>query len=217
MLATEGLTWDAGLKVVGIDPGGTAGLVCLQVGARLIGEPVKVLGSVTVAHPGWKGATWPERDAQYGETMAKQLVEWAPDLVVLEEPADARIAWRGIAKQRQDTAFRLGAYYGAAVCAARRACPHLQSYPVTSYRGQAGWMSGFRGAGKESIRDAVMARVSYVLRAGGADTRDWAEHQLMAAGVALYHLESITAARMAAKIRAAAGREDEQPRRRVRE
>lgn len=181
--------------LVGIDPGASTGLVALQCyglttfGAKLVYH--------TVVRPSQsKKLTEPMADGNMQERLYELLAQWAPDIVVLEEPVDASIAWRGRKHQQTGTAFRLGAYYGLAVSAAYRTKADLFSYPVQRQGKRQGWMG-------RSKRTYVLQRTVLAARALGADPDFLAlkdngeyahEHELMALGVLLHHLNQYRSA-----------------------
>lgn len=179
--------------MVGIDPGQHTGIIALDVagasvqGSRYLSHAVM---NVTTA----KSLTHAERDANLCDRIADFLRPILPVLVVLEEPFDAAISWRGNRHQRRGTAARLGTYYGLAVAACHRAAPtaRLVSYPVTATNGRMGWMHGKRR--EHVLADAMAAgrvvgfpEVLYSTDQHG-DIHDTAEHLFMALGVLIGHL-----------------------------
>lgn len=186
--------------VVGIDPGSNTGMVGVVVDKHL--TIMQLLGAVSLAPTESKKLTHPERDLHLAQSISARLTEWRPLHVALEEPADARIVWRGRTHQRRDTAFRLGLYYGMALAAIPMAVAagvpplFVQSYPVGLYRGQQGWMMGKNRDLLLNVSDAMMRRIPI-----GPTKETRTEHELMAFGVLLYHLEQIRAARMEVKVR----------------
>lgn len=186
--------------VVGIDPGSNTGMVGLVVDEAL--NITHLLGSVSLAPTDSKKLTHPERDLHLADRICKQLIEWRPRHVALEEPADARIVWRGRMHQRRDTAFRLGVYYGMALAAIPMAIAagvppvFVQSYPVGLYRGQQGWMQGKSREFLLTVSDQMLRRIPV-----GPTAAARTEHELMAFGVVLHHLEQTRAARMELKVR----------------
>lgn len=130
--------------------------------------------------------------------VLEQLDDWKVEMVALEEPFDAQIAWRGKRKQQTDTAFRLGVYYGMALAACQALGVPTVSYPVTNIRGERGWMSGAK-------HEVIALRATAVWRklAKGLPPTD---DQLMAMGVAMAHVERLREQRMEAKIEAVRAR-----------
>lgn len=186
------------LRCVGIDPGGTSGLACVDVpyGARRPDLARLVwIGHAVVRASASKLLSPAEQRAALGARVAYQLDNvWRPNVVVLEEPADARVGWENSTRRVSRTGgaggatlFGLGAHFGLALAAAtqwgheRR----VYSYPVNNYRGRPGWMQA--GAARPQSREATMARLRLVARAAGC-TESLTEDVLMALGVVYYHL-----------------------------
>lgn len=204
--------------VVGIDPGAHTGIVMLKVGKDL--APTLVVDVAEVTPSGSKYLLDARRDADYvlriQEVLARATVSCEVH-VALEEPLDATTAWRGHGRQQKGTAFRLGAYYMCAVAAAANLGPNaieLCSYPVTGYGKRAGWMRGPNGkiANRERLMSEIIAQMRAIRCPGAAA---WSEHQVMAAGVALFHLQCLRDARLAEKIRQSTLKPGPQGRRRV--
>lgn len=190
------------MRCVGIDPGSTTALVCLDVPMGRLRPDLsrgRWVGHAVVHPSASKRMTEPERKASLAERVAGVLREWKPDVVVLEEPVDAMpkfgaVNSRGISGHGRGTLFSLGAHYGLAVMGARIACPdaRLYAYPVNNHgKGAArrpGWMQG--GASRPQKRDDTMERMrSLALSLRCPDhPRELSEDVLMALGVAAYHL-----------------------------
>lgn len=159
------------LRVLGGDPGKTTGLVLVEFRERRSdGSPLwlgaKLLGAATVDRPERDGATEAERDVLFRRKLIDAIGEVlippttpttfipAPDIVALEEPLDGGAIYStapsqegGNAQtgQRRDTAFRLGAYYGALLAACAHLSPHrVISFPTRTHKGRRGWMRGNR-------------------------------------------------------------------------
>ncbi|MHB1065707.1 MAG: RuvC family protein [Georgenia sp.] len=183
------------VRVVGIDPGASTGLVCVEVlvGARGPDmERARWVGHAVVHPSASKRLTEPERKAALAERIVAQLREWAPGVVVLEEPVDATAAWasggRRVGAGRSGfTSFGLGSHYGLAVMAARIAAPdaRLHAYPVNNHRGRPGWMQG--GASRPQSRERTMERLRPMAWAMGCADEP-GEDVLMSFGVLTYHL-----------------------------
>jgi hypothetical protein len=117
------------------------------------------LGATTVHRPDRKGLSRVELDALFLAKLTQAFRDCAPELVVLEEPIDARPHWqrqkagrtgaerfellRAKGEDRRaesgETRFRQGVYYFAAVAAALDAGARVVSYPVRGRKGEPGW------------------------------------------------------------------------------
>lgn len=191
---------------VGVDPGAHTGLLALELPDPRRINLARWLASTVLRPSARADLTAPESDGELHERIYGWLRTWRPNLVVLEEPADAMISWRGHAKQRRGTAFRLGAYYGLAVIAACRTGARVQAYPVQNRKAESrpGWMQGRKAA---AVLPACVALGRH-LRAP-AETFTLTpkgeyrfEHVFMALGVLAFHL---------AQFRAPAGAADDIP------
>lgn len=222
------------LRVAGIDPGAHTALVCVDVPWRVPapgGVPVvdtnprnwAWLGAREVRVSAAKSRTDAERDATLFVRAHEQLSAWRPDVVVLEEPADAIGKWVGAAGRQGSaarggtrTAFALGRAYGLALAAARLAvgAGRVVSYPVTTTkrgraRGILGWMQGTQG--KPTPRKVTLDTVYALLRDDLAvDPRvlllpsgEHREDVLCAFGVLCYHLRECRDGALLAPIPAA--------------
>lgn len=131
--------------VAGVDPGADTGLVVLDVPGRHLRDG-RWVASTILCSTRAKGLTYAGRDANLFDRLAAFFGLWQPDLVVMEEPVDAMLTWRGHRQQQRGTSFRLGAYYALALTAAHMARPSavLASYPVTTTTRppRKGWMQG---------------------------------------------------------------------------
>jgi Holliday junction resolvasome RuvABC endonuclease subunit len=195
------------IRAVGVDPGRHTGLVCLEL------VDWQILRARWIAHetvaPSTRGELGEaQRDGEMHERLAEVLARWQPTLVVLEEPLDAKPFWGGKRKAfrmpQTGTAFRLGAYYGLALAAARLAGAVLVSYPVQVSHKRLGWMGA-------ATHDDVLVRMVALARhlAAPADLFDLEpdgsyrrDHCFMGLGVLAHHVEQM---RRREEIRAATG------------
>lgn len=173
--------------VVGVDPGAETGLVALDVPpSRQVADSLW-LGHAVFRSTEKQGLSHPERDANLYDRLVEWFRHWQADVVVFEEPVDAATIWRGHRFQQRGTAFRLGAFYGLVVAAARQGSPsyvRLASYPVTNHNGRPGWMRGKK-------HDTILSNMQAVAQLIRPDL-DPAEHVLMALGVVTHHLSQVT-------------------------
>lgn len=184
------------IRCVGIDPGASTGLACLDVPmgrrrpdlehARWVGHAVVRPSRSTKRSPA-------EQRAELGTRVGAQLLAWGPAMVVLEEPIDASAGWenatRAVGKathQARHTLFALGAHFGLALAAAARvSVGPIASYPVNNYHGRPGWMQA--GGRRPQRRDDVLRALRYRARSFGC-VDELSEDVLMALGVLCYHL-----------------------------
>lgn len=196
-----------GGRVIGIDPGAHTGLVCVALDRSLDWNRARWVGSAKLSPSNSRKLTPPARDHDLSVRIAEQLEVWArvaPTHIALEEPLDATRRWTdhrtgrpaGEVGRRTEVDFRLGAYYGLAVVAAgMSSAGWLASYPVQRFGARPGWMQG-------TTRERVLAIVQQTMRVIGAPVDGISEHEMMALGVAMYHVSQVHEARMAAKIAA---------------
>lgn len=193
-----------GGHVVGIDPGANTGLVCVAVDRSLEWNRARWVSSAVLRPSTSTKLTPPARDADFSARLFDRLFGWTPVHIALEEPLDATRKWTdqrtgrraGEVGRRTEVDFRLGAYYGLAVVAAGSTPARwIESYPVQRFGKRQGWMQG-------GSRERVLATVRQTMRVIGAPTDGVSEHEMMALGVAIYHVGQIREARMAAKIAA---------------
>lgn len=195
---------EVGGVVVGVDPGSATGIVAVRMPATLLWNDAHWLGSRVLAPSQRKGLFGPSKDAEYGARIGLALADFVEPgaHIALEEPRDATVRWRGYTRQRTETAFRLGCYYGLAAAGALQAgAREVVSYPVTTDRVAAGWMGG-RG------REAVFAEtdaLARVLRVPPETLEQWSEHERMALGVVAHHVRVVTAYRRLARLAKVAG------------
>jgi Holliday junction resolvasome RuvABC endonuclease subunit len=174
------MTW----TLVGLDPGQTVGLCALVVPDNLDLSAIVVLGSRVVHAPGQtkKLESRVELDRVFCDKLAAIIAGFAPDVVAMEDPIDARPFWqrqKGASIESGETRYRQGCYADIAVQAAPRAVP-LFAYPVRGRKGEGGW-HGNRTA------KAITTISRTTMRAWGWKD-EVSEHELMACGVALHYL-----------------------------
>lgn len=204
--ATLSLAW--GGRIVGGDPGGTAGLVCVDVPVTLDISRATWVGSISLGTSNLDRLTPAERDGVFFRKMVAAFALWGPRHCALEEPLDGASFWKGKADKRgheqRGTQFRIGAAYALMVAAAEMqgTVEHIASYPVQKYGARQGWMPKVKGRGS---RARALEMSTLAARAIKAPVSELSEHELMALGVVAYHVECLQANRMAAKIAAVRG------------
>jgi len=189
------------VRAVGIDPGSNTGVVAVELpdtGQLARGRWI----DSAVLHPtDIPGVVGPARDAAFCDRIADWLRTIKPNLVVLEEPVDARSYWGGARKKFDQagtgSSFRSGVYYGVAV-AATLWMPRpleLASYPVGNFEKRLGWMGGGTNRRDKAIgRSATLARhlgapaEVFALKPDGSYRHD---HLFMALGVLAFHLSQL--------------------------
>ena len=184
------------MRIVGIDPGSSTGMVCMDIDPSLDIDKSRWVGSARL-HAGTSiKINRSMRDRVLYERVRLTLAGWHPEFVVLEEPFDARIGWRGKARQQTDTAFRLGAFYGVALGAVQAAEIPCVSYPIHDVRGERGWMG-------RTPHDHVLVLVAGLLRLiAGPLPADLSDDECMACGLIIAHVQRMRDDRMAEKIAA---------------
>lgn len=188
------------VRAVGIDPGASTGVVCVDlvradtiVGARFV-------AAVTCRASASKDLTDAEQDASLGVSIRRtlDLLHGATTpiaFVVLEEPADGMGKWSTQGRKTgRGTAFGLGRAYGLALAAAAALDGNvgLHAYPVTTTAqgraaGRLGWMQGRQP--RPTPREDTLATMRHLARALGCATHaSLTDDQLMALGVLQYHV-----------------------------
>jgi len=191
------------VRAVGLDPGASTGIVCLDLVPTLRLLDARWVGYDLVRPSAM--AIPAERDADFSERIQASLEHFRPQLLVLEEPVDAAVGWggRGKIKQRRGTAFRLGCAYGLAVRAGRLAGAQLVSYCVGDRKGtkggratkeapaRLGWLAGRKSdtALGEAIALAryLNAPPDFLALTGGQQPAYKYHDCLMALGVLAFH------------------------------
>lgn len=180
------------MRILGIDPGSSTALAWFDLDDSLTIERAKWGGSKVIRASASKFLTPPERDFDMRNRIAQIVGEVEPNMIVLEEPVDGAKYWRGTKGraargQSTSTSFRLGVTYGLAVSACRLSpigMPRLVSYPVKTYGGRPGWMASTH------TQASLFASVSAAIMGASADAiNGMSDHELMAMGVALHHVE----------------------------
>lgn len=190
----------APLTVLGGDPGATTGLVLVhfpnrQNDGRPLWMGARIHGAVTIAKPTREGATHAELDILWRRKMIDAIRAFpfagACDIVALEEPMDGGGSWAGAQgqkgkPQKRDTAFRLGAGYGALLAAtAHTNANRWISFPVQAINGRRGWMQG--STRKDTLRAAEALMRNQMSHAGYRELLGrhaaMPDHILMALGV----------------------------------
>lgn len=149
------------VRVVGIDPGARAALVCVDfplVGGGILRNIAGTSVPRATLHVGgarWVGActaapssstklTDAEQDARQGHAALELLDRWRPDLIVMEEPADVKVkTWQNAGRRGAGHGaamiFAVGRSYGVLLMAVAayamirdERTVRLVSYPVTT-------------------------------------------------------------------------------------
>lgn len=129
------------IRAVGIDPGGTTGLICLDVPDDYDYTRARLVGIATAAPTTAHALTAPTQQASLFHRVRTHLQAFGPRLVVLEKPEDALPqGWHGRGQKRgglrasRESTFGLGTHYGLALAAASDLAHDCRvvAYPVTS-------------------------------------------------------------------------------------
>lgn len=195
------------VRVAGIDPGSSTGVVILQLPqeARVLDRAVWVASRHLTGMGETRARTKAEGNAELFVRLRSYLETHGITEVAIECPIDALPTW-GLGSRRggrvhvkRETMFGSGAHYGLCLAAAR-ACPsvkRINSYYVTTTKKHAGWMPSDRG--RTQAREltmaqlrSVMQRIPTITRAGRVASRTaidaLSEDEIMAFGVLSYHL-----------------------------
>lgn len=166
-------------RLVGIDPGTTAGLICLDLapGSWSLWD-ARVVGTRTITRTSSKKLSDAEKDIHFRLTLAHQLLDWAPTDVALECPRDISDGW-GSGGRRVGTAFRLGAMYAAALFA----IPPGVRIGTALVRGSSKLGKGWRGWGDKEKKLHDVRRLGEALGLDLSDT----PHLVDALGVADFY------------------------------
>lgn len=189
------------IRMVGLDPGATTGLVALEVPESLQLLTARWIQHREVRPSSSAGFLAAGRDVDFHRRLLQALTELRPHVLVLEEPFDAQVTWRGYGKQQRGTAFRVGAAYGLAIAAAAHVGPPLPavySYPVRDQKGikeapaRKGWMSGIAGGNRDKAIGGVVALARHLSAPTSlfeVNGKGEYRHQdcLMALGVLAFH------------------------------
>jgi hypothetical protein len=129
------------IRAVSVDPGGTTGLICLDVPDDFAIERARLVGWATCTPTKSQDLTPPIQQASLFHRVRTNMLKWHPRLITLEKPEDALPqGWAGKGQKRggprasRETTFGLGTHYGLALAACSdlpydvRVC----SYPVTT-------------------------------------------------------------------------------------
>jgi hypothetical protein len=198
----------------GIDPGGTAGLICVAIPSsgprRLDIEAARLVGIGQASATTAKGYTRAGARGTMLNRIRQQLIDWQVTHVAMEEPSNQTASWKAAKGVGRATGslFYLGMHTGLALGAViTMPWPvHVWSYPPTTdkrKRGpvddeQVGWMQGRQPTIPK--RELTLARMTSLYRLLQQRPLDGvlptlsdmranvSEHVLMALGVLNYHL-----------------------------
>jgi hypothetical protein len=129
------------IRAVGIDPGGTTGLICIDLPDDLDYAKARYVGSATITATKTQELTAPLQQGSIYQRVSTHLLTLSPRLIVLEKPEDALPNWVGKGQnkrgQSREALFGLGTHYGLALAACVRLVGmpsdcRVVAYPVTS-------------------------------------------------------------------------------------
>lgn len=186
------------VRYIGIDPGGHTGIVeLIGPAGSLAGKGLQFSRSASLTSTSYQKRSAASNRANIGAKVAEWLVQRPEPVaaVAMEEPRDGMSKWSG--GTARGTSFALGAHFGIALYAvavtlddfARTDEERIFTYTVGEWMPRA---AGRRGLGHTQKREITLANLRVIARALGM-TRDRladvSEHELMALGVLLHHLQ----------------------------
>lgn len=170
-------------RLVGLDPGTTSGLLCLDLPTSWRTMDARVVGHRTITRTSSKKLSEAEKDIHFRLTLMHQLQDWSPEHVALENPRDISDGWGG-GGRRIGTGFRLGVMYAMALTAIPPGT-QIGTYLVRGNRSGKGW----RGYAK---KDTVYGKLRVLAGHIGLPT-GLPDHLLDALGVAAHYCEQMEA------------------------
>jgi hypothetical protein len=200
------------IRVVGIDPGSTTGIICLALptGSRDLSRAELVGSASVIRHPPRKRETIAETWARFQLDVFKALMSFVPfALAVVEEPSDGMVGgWNKTGRRGsgQATKFALGASFGTIISAidSLMCHPRIVSYLVAGSKKREGWMPKVRTGNlthtikSEVLQELLRAEVDAISRRterNGSNNLQKVEitggptvDELMAFGVLRHHI-----------------------------